>query len=196
MAAPYILARTMKEAHDFARETLGLPYGRYRIVNSPSTIKSVRGADLYLVPGHGARFDRFAMKGAIRWTRMHVIDVEADGLPTQGDPRGPLTDEVREMAYAEHAVRSGQGAPGISSSVQDGLNPPGVQMSFDDLFSNIDAPAAPSPAAEPEAEEVKEKAEEIAAEEKPAKRRRRSRCKDCGELHFKDEACASNDESV
>lgn len=188
MAAPYILARTMKEAHDFARETLGLPYGRYRIVNSPSTIKSVRGADLYLAPGHGARFDRFAMKGAIRWTRMNVIDVEADGLPTQEDPRGALDEHVLEAAYAEHALRSGQGAPGIVSSSPDGLNPPGVQMSFDDLFSEVGAPAA---AAEPEAEEVKEE-----AEEKPAKRRRRSRCKECGELHFKGEACASNDESV
>ena len=73
--APYIVARTMQEAHAFAREDLGLDKGTYRVVNSPSTLSAVRGADLYLVPGWESRYDRFAMKGAIRWTRMNVIDV-------------------------------------------------------------------------------------------------------------------------
>lgn len=191
-SAPYILARTMKEAHVFARESLGLPYGGYRIVNSPSTIKSVRGVRLYLVPGHESRFDRFGMKGAIRWTRMEVWDVAEKGLPGGEDPRGALTDDVLETAYAENAVRSGLGAPGISTST-DGLNPPGVQMAFDDLFSNVadtsnggnmvaeGGPADPEPApAEPA--------------KKPGRRRRR--CKDCGELHYKEDPCATNDESA
>jgi hypothetical protein len=73
-AAPYVLARTLKEAHEFARDELGLSRGYYRIVNTPSTLKSVWMVDLHLVPGWENRFDRFAMKGAIRWTRMNVID--------------------------------------------------------------------------------------------------------------------------
>lgn len=73
-AQPYILARTMAEAHSFARGDLGLPHGQYRIVNSAGTIKAVRGADLYLVPGYDKRFDRFQVKMALRWTRMNVID--------------------------------------------------------------------------------------------------------------------------
>lgn len=88
-SVPYILARTMKEAHAYARGPLGLAHGRYRIVNSPSTIKSVRGVKLYLVPGWQNRFDRFAMKGAIRWTRMEVIDVAA----LAEEPAAPVTPE-------------------------------------------------------------------------------------------------------
>lgn len=210
-AAPYILARTMKEAHEFARGDLGLTYGHYRIVNSPSTIKSVRGADLYLVPGHQNRFDRFAMKGAIRWTRMNVIDVEKDGLGV--DPRGDLTPDLLEMAYAEHSVRSGNGAPGIStSSAPDGLTPPGVQtsMAFDDLFSEVGKPvvfaeqvqtAVVIPDETAEALDVPQPTldggEAIEPKpEEPAKKRRRTRCKDCGELHFKTDPCPTNDESA
>lgn len=178
---PYILARTMKEAHDFARETLGLQYGRYRIVNSPSTIKSVRGVTLYLVPGHEQRFDRFAMKGAIRWTRMDVYDV------------------------AE------RGAPGAEPEPEpDGLVPPGVQQSldFDDLFSNVGAPAAtppvaealaPAPEPEPEPQPTLDGGEALEpTPEEPVKKpgRRRRRCKDCGELHYKEDPCSTNPESV
>lgn len=116
-SVPYILARTMKEAHEFARGPLGLAHGKYRVVTSASTIKSVRGVDLHLVPGWQNRFDRFAMKGAIRWTRMNIID-HADGIQTAPaeDPRGPLTDDVLELAYGEQSIRSGEGAPGISST--------------------------------------------------------------------------------
>ena len=161
MKQPYILARTMKEAHGFARETLGLQYGSYRIVNSPSTIKSVRGAELYLVPGYQNRFDRFAMKGAIRWTRMTVIDVAVQGLPV-AEPE-PVEPEP----------------------VTDGLEPAGVQITIDEMLalnqtSNGDNMVAEGGPAEPE------------PEAKP-KAKRRSRCKECGLLHFKDEPCPEAD---
>jgi hypothetical protein len=143
-AAPYVLARTMAEAHAFAREDLGLLHGQYRIVNTPSTLKSVRNVDLHLVPGWQNRFDRFAMKGAIRWTRMNVIDV------------------------AEQRAQE--------PSVPDDLEPTGVQLS---LVSNEEAQAffadiEPEPAPEPRAN------------------RRRSRCSNCGTLHFKEEGCPSD----
>jgi len=144
-AAPYVLARTMAEAHAYARGELGLLHGQYRIVNTPSTLKSVRGVDLHLVPGWQNRFDRFAMKGAIRWTRMHVIDV------------------------AEQRAQE--------PSVPDDLKPAGSQLS---LVSNEEAHAfvallEPQPDPAPE----------------PAGNRRRSRCKECGTLHFREEGCPS-----
>lgn len=75
-AAPYILARTFAEGHNYALETLGLEKGSYRIVNSPSTLRAVRNVDLHLVPGWKKRFDRFSMISALKWSRMNVIDVE------------------------------------------------------------------------------------------------------------------------
>lgn len=72
--APYILAKTLSEAHSFARETLGLQRGQYRVVTSPSSISGPRGTKLYLVPGYEKRHDRFAMKGALRYTRLEIVD--------------------------------------------------------------------------------------------------------------------------
>lgn len=145
MAVPYILARTLKIAHAFAQEELGLSRGHYRIVNSPATLKSVRNTELHLVPGWQNRFDRFAMKGAIRYTRMTVIDHALDEDP----------------------------------AVPDELEPPGVQLA---IVTDDEATAfvtQPDPFGE---------SFEIQAEE--PKKRRKSRCSDCGELHFRDEPCA------
>lgn len=185
-ALPYILARTLKEGHQFARGVLGLPNGRYRIVNSAGTLKSVRNADLYLVPGWEKRYDRFAIQTALRWTRMNKIDVAEGGLEQQ-DPRGPLTDEVLDLAYAEHAVRSGEGAPGIQIVSQpDGLDPPGEQLAistdfFDDVSNGDDMVSEGGPAdPEPESEPLR-----------PG--RRRSRCKECGSLRYKGDPCPGCD---
>jgi hypothetical protein len=101
VAAPLILARNLKDAHAFAREELGLTRGHYRVVTGPSSISSVRGADLYLVPGHDQRFDRFAMRGALRYTRLNKIVVEEwrqgasvpDDLSPAGEQFMILTEE-------------------------------------------------------------------------------------------------------
>lgn len=182
MAAPYVLARNLREAHAFAREELGLRQGHYRIVNSASTIKSVRGADLYLVPGWANRYDRFAMKGAMRWTRMNVIDV-AEQPAVREDPRGPLTDDLIDLAYAEDIVRSGGDTTALGfKSESDGLTPPGEQMTIADatdfvVSSNEDTEVVSS------------------NEDKPKKNRRRSRCKECGNLHFKEDPCPTDGDS-
>lgn len=174
MAAPYVLARTLREAHAFARGQLGLRVGHYRIVNSASTIKSVRGADLYLVPGWENRYDRFAVKGAIRWTRMNVIDVaqqqaeEPPAVPDDLEPAGEqliiaTPDEVAEFfdtSNGDNMVAEGGPANDPTTYNDDGVD-------------------------------IAEQAEEPAA--KP-KNRRRSRCKNCGNLHYKEDPCP--DESV
>lgn len=83
MASPYILAKTMRDAHNFARE-IGLAKGHYYLVNSPSSISGRRGSDLYLVPGWERRHDRFAMRSALKYTRLNVIYVgeEREDAPT------------------------------------------------------------------------------------------------------------------
>jgi len=183
VANPYILAKTMKDAHAFARDFLDLRPGRYRVVTSSSSISGPRGADLYLVPGWDERYDKFAVKGALRYTRLNVIDA------SELEAKAP--------------------------EVPDNLVPPGVQLTivddasafFDNVTNGSDMIAEGSPVA-PEADrvdilqamsdevaKVEEKTEQTEiplVEEPPAeapKKRRRSRCKDCNTLHYKDESC-------
>lgn len=192
-AAPYILARTLKEAHAFAQER-GFTRGRYRIVNSPGTLKSVRNADLFLVPGWEKRYDRFAMKGAIRYTRMNIIDVA-----TLEEPAAP---KICKWANQICEYPNNHGCSGESQST------PEEEQVTSDFFSLFAAPpveptpepdpvldAVPDtlePAGEQLAIPVEPAAEEPKPEEKP-KNRRRSRCKQCGNLHYKDEPCPSNE---
>lgn len=159
-AAPYVLAKTMADAHRFAREELELPRGHYRIVTSPSTVKGIQGADLYLVPGWDQRYDRFAMRSALRWTRLNKIDV---------------AEKQAEAPVVEVPV----------VEVPDGLEPTGVQLR---LITDEEAQAFFGGDIDPVITEaasgidiIAEQAEEPVVEEKP-KRRRRSRCKGCGVL--------------
>lgn len=189
-AQPYVLARTMKDAHNFARDELGLVYGNYRVVNSPSTIKSVRGADLFLVPGYQNRFDRFAMKGAIRWTRMNVRDVAAEAA-AEATPADLFAnqDEIRQAAEAEiaaHIVTAGKIAAHTvtAGKIPDGLEPAGVQptLDFTTFFDTSDGDAM-----------VAEGGPVVAEVETDAPKRRRRRCKECGSLHFKGDACSDTE---
>lgn len=170
-AAPYVLARTLSEAHAFARGDLGLAPGHYRVVNSPASLKSVRGVDLYLVPGWQNRYDRFAMKGAIRWTRMNVINavdpaeepVVTDGLMPEGVQLALMTpDEATAFFTATYDD---------NAELQYRLSPEGRE--YTDRGS------------------IEEIAEVLDRAEAPDSSRRRSRCKDCGALHYRDEACAT-----
>lgn len=160
MPAPYILAKDLRSAHNFARETLGLERGRYRIVHSSSTISSVRGTDLYLVPGWEGRFDRFAVRGALRYTRLNVID-GAEVAPVEvveGEPDGLVPDGVQLVLVSQQEAH--------------------------DLLTTIDDEAEEPPVAP--VTETLEPAIEVA----PKKNKRRSRCKECGTLHFKGDLCA------
>ena len=145
ITAPYILGRNYEESHKFARVDLGLEPGTYRVVSSPATLSAVRGADLYLVPGWDSRYDRFAMQGALKWTRMNIIDVAEQELESEPEP---VTNEE-----AHDFVING-----------------------DNMISE-GGPVHPEP--EPSVQGN-------------SARRRRSRCKECGTLHFKGEACVTD----
>lgn len=179
-AAPYILARSMKEAHAFAREELGLVHGRYRIVNTASTLKSVRGVDLYLVPGWQNRFDRFGMKGAIRWTRMNVIDVALQAEALAAD-RWEDTAYTRTIAERYNQLRN--------LDAPDGLEPAGVQLT---LVTSEDAHSFLTTGRDDTISEGGPAVDQGEDSDSGVKRRRR-RCNDCGTLHFKDDPCVKTE---
>jgi hypothetical protein len=178
----------MKEAHAFGQDVLGLAKGRYRVVTSASSIPKRQGLDLYLVPGHEKRYDRFSIKGALRYTKMNVIDA-ADMV------EAPVTEPAE---------------------VPDGLTPPGVQDSLLADFEAFlgETPTEPNPLVvlvtdgEHETEESLREADidEIAEDVEPATestdetaeveqaeepvdepKRRRRRCAECGILVEPDE---------
>lgn len=175
---PYILAHSLADAHAFAREELGLQKGHYRIVTSPSSISSVRNADLYLVPGWERRFDRFAMKSALRWTRLNKIDVaEMRAKAAEEQPPAPIPDGLTPLGEQltiedAHAFLAATGQPDEEIKILVG------EESI--VIERPDAPpAAPDADAtvEPPAEEP----------EAPKTKRRRRRCKECGILVEPDE---------
>lgn len=172
MAAPYILAKSLREAHVFAREQLGLERGRYRVVNTASTVSSMRGSDLYLVPGYENRFDRFAMRGALRYTRLNVIDVE------QMQAEEPVMDDL-EPAGVQLTLISNEEADaflvGEVRELESHLEPEGFELSNEPDVQAI---------------QILESAARQAEESAKPKRVRRRRCKECGELVLPDEVDA------
>lgn len=188
MAAPYILARTLRDAHEFAREELGLARGKYRVVTSPSTLSGRRGTDLYLVPGHQNRHDRFAMRGALRYTRLNVIDVEnqAEEPETDGLTPAGTQPELTEGADPALVAEFEAFLNGSAEHPHEQAEEPDAHefVTADHLPDDIDAPLdQPGPAAEDFDEP---QAEEPASAEDTTKRRRR-RCKECGVLVEPDE---------
>lgn len=157
--APHILARTFAEAHTFARDTLGLNPGYYRVVNSVGTLKSVRGVDLYLVPGWKNRFDRFAMSNAIRWTRMNIIDV-AEQIQASA-PEAEMRAITEDEATAFILDWDQEGDP-----LEDLQNAKEAMISEGGPVAILERVAAIDP-----------------------KQRRRRRCSECGTLHFKNDPC-------
>lgn len=181
-AAPYILARNLKEAHGFAREELGLKHGRYRVVNTPSTLKSLRNVDLHLVPGWQNRFDRFAMKGALRWTRMNVIDHSLDEAPAFVVTAVPDDTEPPET----HTTLVARLMPDVKDAVPDDLEPAGEQLTTTPITAD-EAHALVTGNGNTMISEGGPVADE------PEVKRRRRRCNDCGTLHFKEEPCAQTE---
>lgn len=206
MAAPLILARTFKDAHAFAQNVLGLRFGYYRVVNSAGTIKAVRNVDLYLVPGWDKRPDRFTMKSAIKWSRQNIIDVssefvEVDGVLTtrgcaeaiakSGYPNDEKThtialryNRLRDLPVSIPTITIDAGAISVDKITPGTISTEQISVGLVPDTSNGDnmvAEGSPDTTDEPEVP-----AEPV---EKPKARRRR-KCKNCEQMHYKDEPCA------
>lgn len=195
MANPYILAKTMKDAHAFAQESLDLRPGRYRVVTSSSSISGPRGADLYLVPGWEERFDRFAVKGALRYTRLNVIDVATAEVFLVKAPE-PQTDGLipagTQLTLDDASAFFDDISNGNSMIAEGSPDPFGEQFEIvpdrvDTLQAISDEIAAVEDA--PAKDAQLEPPAETPAPAEPEKKRRRTRCKSCNTLHFKDDSC-------
>lgn len=209
--APFILAKTLREAHDYGREVLELPRGKYRVVTSPSIISSGRGCDLYLLPGWEKRHDRFAVKGALRYTRLNVIVVDevpdvaafvVTAVPDTVEPPQSHTDLVARVAPVEEAAEILE-TPEVAEEVADDASafvlaeappievPVAAEPAIDRdtilqaLSDDAAAVEEPSDDPAPESAEVAPAAVEQEPEPAPAekpKRVRRKKCPDCLEL--------------
>lgn len=182
MPAPLILARTFKDAHTYAMDELGLKIGHYRVVNAPGTLKAVRNTTLHLVPGWDKRPDRFGMKAAMRYGRNEIVDVAA--LRAEEPAEQPDVDPTPEGTdFFDAVIASEEFEPLPEPTCVDcGLTP-----CDDECKSAVAAEAAAQVAQDDEPEPV--------ADEKPKKAKRRTRCKKCGTLHFKDEACPPSEDA-
>jgi hypothetical protein len=205
VALPLVLARSFREAHAFAKERLDLRVGHYRVVNDAGTIKSIRGTQLYLVPGWDKRPDRFKMQGAMRYCRLEIVDVAAE----QAQEPAPVDERWADTAYTRTIAERYNSLRDLPEDVPTPkLN---ALMKDTDFFDSIDTTPLPPEAPEPVATCVDcgltPHADDCAAHqptpadpasntletpeppaEKP-KARRRSKCKKCEQLHYKDEPC-------
>lgn len=208
MAAPLILARTFKDAHRYAQDVLGLRIGYYRVVNDSGTIKAVRGTEIHLVPGWDKRPDRFKMKGAMRYCRNRIIDVAAQQAAS--DPRGDLTERKLEVAYRYNRILASN-----TLETEEDRETPKLDALMSETFmgeTNFFDTAVPTPAEVAEAindgtagdllipfdldePEVAADSPAAATPPEPARKpgRRRSKCKTCGNLHYKDDPCPESE---
>lgn len=189
VAVPYILAKSFEDAHGFARGELGVERGSYRVVTSPSAISAVRGADLHLVKGWEKRADRFAFATALKYTRLNVID-HTDDEPVAAaevqqpvpQPDGLFPNGYQQMLFAvDEASAFFDSAPPADNqaATEQVADRTAIMQEMSDEIGRLEQDAAPA----------KETPEPV----KPVKNRRRSRCKECGVLHFKEDGCPTDD---
>lgn len=192
MAVTLILAKSITEANQYAKAA-GLERFNYRAVRSAGSIRGVRHAEVHLLSSFIRRLDRHAIMAALRMARsLEVYYVVFEGgqiLDGEEDPRGDLTDEVLEAAYAEHFEREGARLSGLVPQVDVEATVAEVRPENPDLADAIEAANTEEDhGTSGEAEQ----GEDAAPAEESKPRRRRSRCKDCGELHFPDEPCVQS----
>lgn len=191
--APKIVARNFTEAHKFARETLGLRNGQYRVVTSPASLVG-RVGEVYLVPGWDKRPDRWAMKQKLKYTRLTIIDVAEQETPA----------EVPETSNGENMISEG-GPVTIFTEVDDKMTPvlEATEEALDKAYPELsDEEKQDLTEAEADRNAAEARAEQAPAdedndvtgddsdndvEERPLNGRRRRRCKDCGELIHPDD---------
>lgn len=232
MPTPLILARSFREAHAFAKDTLDLRVGHYRVVNTAGTLKAVRNVDVHLVPGWDKAPGHHAFKTALRYAKgLNVIDHAAkaqEPAPAFVVTAVPDSTEVPQ----HHTDMVAKVLPQSDTSNGDAMIAEGSPAPLEtDFFDDVDVPAEePEPTATcvdcglTPCEKECVAAEAIAQvtqdddpcricqgvngehdgathdaraadlplpserAEKP-KAKRRSRCKECGNLHYKTDPC-------
>jgi hypothetical protein len=167
---PYVivLAATPQEASEYIRRA-GIPRGRSRAAASASAIRGLRQATVHALPSFKSRRDKFAILAELRWAKVtEWVDVE---MP----PKRLTLAEALEEAFPEEPARP------LGHFAR-----PMIQV-----IPTTDALEAQLEAEQPIEELGIAPGDIVDVEQADAalKNRRRTRCKDCGALHFKDEPC-------
>jgi len=169
-----ILAGSAKEANAYRRDH-ALPKGRAIHASSAIQIEGVVPSEVHTLPGFAKRRDVHAIAAALKRASRRYQDIKW----VTYDDRGFLTDRALEVAYRYNALR--------------GEVPQVANIAPETFSGETD-------------EERKERQYQALAEmsslgsddpdhEAPVRIPRRSRCKDCGALHFKSEPCQQVDPS-
>lgn len=197
--APKIVARNYSDAHKFARQTLGLRKGQYRVVTSPASLVGRLG-EVHLVPGWDKRPDRWAIANKLKYTRLTIVKhpIESESA-----------EERVETSNGDNMVSEGSPVFTIFSDPEAWLKATDDSLKPVDVFSDepgvlpartpeqIEATEAEADrnAAEARAELADEDNDvtgddsdnDVEEDERPLNGRRRRRCKDCGELIHPDD---------
>lgn len=185
---PYILvlAQTPHEAATYIRRA-ELPRGRWRIAARASSIRGIRQATVHCLPGFHKRPDRHSILGELRYAKCEWVDVEmpgaADVVVDQGDGMG------QQLTF-EDVARDERG-PVLTPAELGELRK--IPWTIDDRTLETAYRYNRLLDLEADTSNGHNMVAEGAPDDEAPKARRRRRCDDCGELHFKDEACPRTD---
>lgn len=199
MSHVIILAGSAKEANAYRRDH-DLPTGRAVYASSAGIITGVVPSQIHTLPGFAKRRDQHAVKAALKVARRRYRDV----IEVTFDERGFLTERQLEVAHRYNALRDA-GAP---EDVDPIIAMAAVSFTPEDLVAEQTKPESES--VEPiltveqtealeqtllgtskgDDQEPSDTSNGSAMESEGAPpRRRRSKCKDCGTLHYKGDPC-------
>lgn len=211
----YIVARSRREASAYAADT-GLTRNDYRVISEAGQVRAARHGAIHLVPGWQQHPRRYAIKTALRFARIPVMDIEAEvpgsltvqitGDSTQLDAGLAAAIEALEMISASEQPDSPVDEEAVTTTLEDleaagvieaeGWEPPPA-LSAEQILrlaaGESGADVAPTVSSDDEQTGTTEPSEDPAPDEEPQQNRRRSRCKTCGNLHFRNEACPTED---
>lgn len=170
MAQKLILAGSMREAHAFAK-VAHFDRGSYRVVHRAAQIRSIRNAEVYLLSSFTTAVNRHSVLSALRMARnLEVLYVDfvdgeiVDPGQPEPDPRGEVTDEVLALAYRAHSI--------FEFMREDAEQADAVEAAAEQAQADaID---------EADIAEIEETFDDD--DERAPVNKRRTRCKDCGEL--------------
>lgn len=197
--APYVivLAKNTNEGSAYVRRA-NLPRGRWRIASSASSIRGLRRAHVHKLPTFDRRPDKHSILAELRHAQCEWFDVEmppraqapvrdqGDGMGQQTeifdllgrlDTEDALLDELAEAGVDPEPIaakieHNGQMREAIAAAEAEGLP---ALVEAEDVIPDVNA--APGDLIDPEVAEL------------AAKRRRRTRCKDCNTLHLPEDDC-------
>lgn len=182
MPATLILAKNTQEANHYAK-VIGLPRFTYRAVRDAGAIRGVRNAEVHVLRSFLKRPDRHNILSALRnarWTQTYYVVFE-DGKIV--DPNPPATFVTGADGTTEAYDGMVHMVTGGVHSTKGSLDRATREEILQEMSDEIEDEEPSEPTAETEP------SEDPAPAEKPERRRRRTRCKDCGNLHYKDEPC-------